>query len=137
MATPLGRLRTDRGAATTQLVIVVPLLLLIALLSVQFALAWHARHIAQYAAQRALAAGRVQDGATADANARARRSLAALGNRVLIAPSVAAERTTTRTTVRVEGTVMRVLPLPGLVLHASGTASGPTERVTTPTEGNS
>ncbi|GAA2661252.1 TadE/TadG family type IV pilus assembly protein [Streptomyces vastus] len=126
------RLRSDRGAASTQLVLIVPALLLIALLVVQFALVWHARHIAQYAAQRALAAARVEDGTAADGRTQARRSLAALGSRVLTAPSVTAERTAARTTVRVDGTVIRVLPVPGLVLHASGTASGPTERITTP-----
>ncbi|MFI2030544.1 TadE/TadG family type IV pilus assembly protein [Streptomyces buecherae] len=135
MATSPRRSRADSGSASVQLVIVVPLLLLVALLAVQFALAWHARHIAQYAAQRALAAARAQDGTAADAHARARGSLDALGSRVLIAPKVVAERTTKQTTVRIEGTVMRVLPVPGLVLTASGTASGPTERVTTPTGG--
>ncbi|MFF4501615.1 TadE/TadG family type IV pilus assembly protein [Streptomyces sp. NPDC001401] len=127
------RLCIDRGAASTQLVIVVPALLLIALLVVQFALVWHARHIAQYAAQQALAAARTQDGTAADGQAQAQRSLAALGSRVLTAPSVTAERTADRTTVRVEGTVIRVLPVPGLVLHASAAASGPTEKITTPT----
>ncbi|MCL7377025.1 TadE/TadG family type IV pilus assembly protein [Streptomyces sp. 35G-GA-8] len=129
----LHRSHGDRGAASTQLVLVVPALLLLALLVVQFALAWHARHIAQYAAQRSLAAARTHDGTAADGLTQARHSLAALGSRVLTAPSVTAERTETRTTVRVDGTVIRVLPVPGLVLHASGTASGPTERITTPT----
>ncbi|WP_338672604.1 TadE/TadG family type IV pilus assembly protein [Streptomyces sp. SCSIO 30461] len=123
----------DRGAVSLQLVLVVPLLLLIALLVVQFALVWHARHIAQYAAERGLAAARVEDGTAADGRAQARRSLAALGDRVLIRPSVIVERTATRTTVRVRGPVIRVVP--GLTLHAAGTASGPTERVTTATGG--
>ncbi|MGW1170765.1 TadE/TadG family type IV pilus assembly protein [Streptomyces sp. NPDC002550] len=131
----LRRPRSDRGAASTQLVLVVPALLLIALLAVQFALLWHARHIAQYAAERALAAARTENGTAAAGRAQARRSLAALGSRVLTAPSVTAERTATHTTVRVQGTVIRVLPVPGLVLHASGTASGPTEKITTPTGG--
>ncbi|MCC9738525.1 TadE/TadG family type IV pilus assembly protein [Streptomyces sp. MNU89] len=120
----------DRGAASTQLVLVVPALLLLALLAVQFALAWHARHIAQYAAQRALAAARVEDGSAADGRTQARRSLTALGSRVLTAPSVTVDRTTARTTVRVDGAVLAVVP--GLNLRASGTASGPTERITTP-----
>ncbi|MEU8975932.1 TadE/TadG family type IV pilus assembly protein [Streptomyces monashensis] len=129
------RLHSDQGSASTQLVLVVPALLLTALLVVQFALVWHARHIAQYAAQRALATARAQGGTAGDGRAQALRSLAALGSRVLTAPSVTAERTATQTTVRVKGTAMRVLPIPGLVLHASGTASGPTERITTPTGG--
>lgn len=133
MTATVRRRSGDRGAASTQLVLVVPALLLIALLVVQFALVWHARHIAQYAAQRALAAARVEHGTTADGRAQARRSLAALGSRVLTGPSVTVERTVTQTTVRVNGQVIRVIP--GLTLHASGTASGPTERTTTPTGG--
>ncbi|MEU7642109.1 TadE/TadG family type IV pilus assembly protein [Streptomyces sp. NPDC039016] len=125
------KLRDDRGAATTQLVLVVPVLLLLAMLVVQFALVWHARHIAQYSAARALAAARTKDGTAAEGRAQARRSFTALGGRILTVPSVAVDRTTSQTTVRVRGTVMAVVP--GLHLHASGTATGPTERLTTPT----
>ncbi|TXC95240.1 TadE/TadG family type IV pilus assembly protein [Streptomyces sp. ISID311] len=130
MTALLRRLRDDRGAASTQLVLVLPGLLLLALLIVQFALVWHARHIAQFAAQRALATARAEEATAADGRAQARRSLAALGSRILAAPSVAVDRTTAQTTVRVGGTVMAVVP--GLTLHASGTASGPTEKITTP-----
>ncbi|MEV5778026.1 TadE family protein [Streptomyces antimycoticus] len=126
--------RGDRGAVTTQLVVVVPALLMLALLIVQFALAWHARHIAQYAAERALAAARVQHGSTADGHARGVRSLTQLGSRVLIAPSVTVRRTATQAVVRVQGRVMPVLP--GLHLTASGTASGAVERITTPAGGH-
>lgn len=128
-------LRGDRGSASTQLVLVVPALLLSMLLVVQFALFWHACHIAQYAARRALAAARAEDGTTEAGRTQARRSLAALGGRVFIARSVTVARTSNQVTVQVGGTVTRVLPVPGLVLHASGTASGPTEKVTTPTRG--
>jgi Flp pilus assembly protein TadG len=131
------RLRSDRGAASVQLVLAIPALLLIALLVVQFAVFWHARHIAQYAARRGLAMARAEDGTAADGQAQARHSLAALGGRVLTAPSVTAERTAARATVHVDGTVLRVLPVPGLVLHASGTTSGPTERITMPTRSRS
>ncbi|NEW71064.1 TadE/TadG family type IV pilus assembly protein [Streptomyces rhizosphaericus] len=122
--------RSDGGSAATQLVIVVPALLMLALLVVQFALAWHARHIAQYAAERALAAARVQHGSPADGRGRGLRALAQFGNRVLTSPSVTVHRTSTRATVRVQGAVMPVVP--GLHLTASGIASGAVERVTTP-----
>ncbi|QRX91161.1 TadE/TadG family type IV pilus assembly protein [Streptomyces noursei] len=131
MTAILRRPRDDRGTATTQLVLVVPVLLLLAMLVVQFALVWHARHVAQFAAQRALAAARTKSGSAADGRAQAGRSLAALGSRILTAPSVTVARTATQTTVRVRGTVMAVVP--GLHLHASGAVSGPTERLTTPT----
>ncbi|MGW0734467.1 TadE/TadG family type IV pilus assembly protein [Streptomyces sp. NPDC002851] len=139
--TPLfRRLRghlTDKGAAATQLVLVVPALLLLALLIVQFALYWHGRHIAHYGAQRALAAARVEDGTAADGQARGRRSLQSLGSRVLTGASVTVDRGDERTTVRVEGTITRVLPVPGLRLQASAVASGPTERLTSPSGGRS
>ncbi|MFF4602590.1 TadE/TadG family type IV pilus assembly protein [Streptomyces sp. NPDC001339] len=129
----LRRLRDDRGSASTQLVLVVPVLLLIALLVVQFAVVWHARHIAQYVAQRALATARAEDGTAAKGRARARRSLAALGSRILTEPSVTVDRSTAKTTVHVDGAVMTVVP--GLALHASGTTSGPTEKINTPAGG--
>lgn len=124
------RLHGDRGAVTTQLVLVVPLVLLLSLLVVQFALAWHARHIAQYAAQRALAAARVEDGTAGDGQAQARHSIDTLGARILTRPTVTVDRTPARTSVRVEGSVIPVVP--GMHLHVAGTASGPTERLTTP-----
>src|SRR5262245_22886905 len=135
MITRLSRLRSDRGTASVQLVLAVPVLLLTGLLVVQFALVWHARHIAQFAARRGLAAARVEDGSAAAGRRPGLHSLAAVGSRILVSPSVTAERTPTRTTVRVSGTVLRVLPFPGLTLHASGTASGPTERITAPRGG--
>lgn len=123
-------LRDDRGAATTQLVLVVPAVLLMMLLIVQFALAWHAQHIAQYTAERALAAARVKNATAADGQAQARTSLAQLGGRVLATPSVTVRRTAAQATVTVRGAVMPVVP--GLDLHASGVASGAVERLTTP-----
>ncbi|MFJ9174933.1 TadE family protein [Streptomyces sp. NPDC102360] len=124
-------MREDRGAASMQLVLVTPALMLTALLIVQLALTWHARHIAEFAAQRGLAAARVEDGSAGDGDAQARHSLDALGSRVLNGPSVAVTRTSAHTVVRVNGTVMAVVP--GLHLHASGTASGATEKITLPT----
>ncbi|MEV0112550.1 TadE/TadG family type IV pilus assembly protein [Streptomyces sp. NPDC050844] len=125
--------RGDEGAVSTQLVLVVPALLLMALLVVQFALAWHAGHIAQYAAERALAAARLEDGGQAEGQTEARRGLAQLGSRVLTDPSVSVHRSATQATVRVNGSVMEVVP--GLRLGVSGTASGAVERVTDPAGG--
>ncbi|MFZ3555836.1 TadE family protein [Streptomyces sp. BH055] len=127
------RLRGDEGAATTQLVLVIPAVLLLMLLSVQFAVAWHAQHIAQFAAERALAAARAKDATAAEGQTQARSSLAQLGGRVLTAPSVTVTRSATRATVHIEGSVMPVVP--GLALHAAGQASGPVERLTLPNGG--
>ncbi|WP_307813704.1 TadE/TadG family type IV pilus assembly protein [Streptomyces sp. N35] len=120
----------DRGAVTTQLVLVVPVLMLMVLLIVQFAVAWHAQHIAQSAAARALAAARVEKGGAGAGQERARQTIAALGGRILLSPQVQVRRTATEASVRVEGRVMAVVP--GLNLRVSGTAHGPVERFVLP-----
>ncbi|MEV5942785.1 TadE/TadG family type IV pilus assembly protein [Streptomyces sp. NPDC051994] len=126
-----SRLRSrcrDRGAATAELVLVVPLLMVLLLCIVQFALAAHAQHIAQTAASRALAAARAQDGSAADGHARAVATLRLLGGRVLTQPTVNVARGATSVTAEVHGGVLMVVP--GLHLRVAGHATGPSERWT-------
>lgn len=123
--------RDDRGSVSVQLVLVVPALLILSLLAVQFALVWHAQHLAQFTAQDALAATRVKNASTADGHAEARSRLETLGGRVFTLPEVTVQRSKTHASVRIEGRVLQVVP--GLSLHASGAASGAVERLTTPT----
>ncbi len=52
--------RTDRGANTLELALLTPVLLLVILLVVQFALVFHARHVALAAAQAAARVAREQ-----------------------------------------------------------------------------
>ncbi|MER6386211.1 TadE/TadG family type IV pilus assembly protein [Streptomyces sp. NPDC001127] len=118
----------DRGAATTELVLVVPLLMVLLLFIVQFALAEHAQHIAQTAASRALAAARAQDATAADGDARAATTLRLLGERVLTHPRVRVTRGAQSVAARVEGDVLMVVP--GLHLRVTGHAAGPSERWT-------
>lgn len=123
-----GTQPADRGAATTELVLVVPLLMLLLLCIVQFALAMHAQHIAQTAASRALAAARAQDATSAAGNARAAATLRLLGGRALNHPSVNVRRGTENVEAHVEGEVAVVVP--GLRLRVAGHAAGPSERWT-------
>ncbi|MFD7169252.1 TadE/TadG family type IV pilus assembly protein [Streptomyces violascens] len=116
----------DRGAASTELVLAVPLLLVLLLLIVQFALAEHAQHIAQAAASRALAAARAQ-GSTAQAgDARAAATLRLLGSRVLLNPAIQVSRGAEYVVVDVHGEVVGLVP--GLRLRVAGHAAGPVER---------
>lgn len=126
--------RGDRGAATTQLVLVTPAVLLFLLLVVQFALAWHAQHIAQTAASHALADTRARDGTTARGADTARRTLRGTGGRVLRAPHIEVTRDATSATVEIRVGVMPVIP--GLHLAVEGHAAGPVERFTTPHAGD-
>lgn len=52
--------RTDRGASTLELALLTPILLLVILFVVQFALVFHARHVALAAAQAAARVAREQ-----------------------------------------------------------------------------
>ncbi|RKN11573.1 TadE/TadG family type IV pilus assembly protein [Streptomyces radicis] len=120
----------DRGAASTQLVVLTPVLMLLTLLSVQCALAWHAQHIAQAAASRALADTRAAQGTKTTGAATARATLDAAGGRVLHDPTVRVHRTPTSASVDIHGNVLPVVP--GLDLTVRGHAEGPVERFLTP-----
>ncbi|MET9293082.1 TadE/TadG family type IV pilus assembly protein [Streptomyces sp. NPDC003077] len=126
---PVGR--GDRGAGTTELVIATPLLLLLLLLVVQFALVWHAQHIAQTAASRALALTRTEGGSADAGRAQAASTLRALGRSVLLDPQVTVARTRRSATVDVRGRTQPVVP--GLGLPVSAHAAGVIDRWTTPT----
>ena len=85
---PICRWRDERGSATAELVIATPLLLLLILGIVQFALWEHATHVAQAVAEQGLSAGRVQGGTDQAASAEAQRMLGQLGSGVLVHPNV-------------------------------------------------
>lgn len=122
----------DDGGATAETVIATPLLLLLLLLIVQYALAWHAQHIAQFAASRALAAARAQGSDVAAGRAQGVATLDALGRRVLLDPHVIVARTGRVAVVEVSGGVEPVVP--GLHLSVAAHAAGAVERWSTPAE---
>jgi hypothetical protein len=123
----LRRLLADeRGAATAELALAMPLLLLLILSIVQFALWMHASHIAQAAASQALSVTRVQGGTVARGQAEAGQILQQLGSGPLRDPHAAVSRGPEQASVHVDGTVTQVIPF--LTLTASGDAVGPVER---------
>lgn len=125
-----GRLRRvvrgDRGAVSAELVIATPLLLLILLAIVQFALWSHATHIAQAAAAQGLAVARAQHGTAAAGTASAQQLLDQLAQGPLTGTNVVAERGAESASVRVSGTATSVFPFLSLPVHAE--AAGPVER---------
>jgi Flp pilus assembly protein TadG len=128
------RWRSDRGAGAAEIVIAVPLLMLLILLIVQFAIWAHASSVAQATAEEALAAARVQGGSAAAGQQRAQQVLGQIGSSVLISPQVSVTRTATTTTVQITGTAEDVLPVPGLALPVHITVTGPVERFVPATE---
>ena len=103
-----------------------PLLLLLILAVIQFAIYEHASQVAQTAAAQALAATRVMGGTTAAGQTEADSLLANLGNGVIVDPQVSVTRGATSAQVTVTGGTEGVIPL--VHLPVSATSSGPLER---------
>lgn len=119
-------LHSDRGSVSAELVIATPVLLLMLLTIVQFALWSHATHVAQAAASHGLAAARAQGGTAAAGGAAAQQMLDELASGPLTETSVHAERTTMSAAVRISGSATSIVPFLHMPVHAE--AAGPTER---------
>jgi Flp pilus assembly protein TadG len=123
--------RGERGAASVaQAALVAPILLTSLMLIVQVGLLFHARNVAEEAAQEGAAAGRRFDGSPNQAQTAARTYLGSLSDRTLQNRSVRATRTAQTATVTVTGTVLAVVPW--LDLDVKESASGPVERYVPP-----
>lgn len=127
------RQRDERGASSlAQAVITAPALLFLLMLVVQFGLMFHARNIAEQAAQEGVAAARRFDGSQAEGREQALQLLTNVGEGTLKNRAVTATRTVDNATVTVTGTVIAVVP--GFSLSVSESASGPVEKYVPPVE---
>ena len=117
--------RDERGAVSAELVIATPLLLLLIMGVIQFALWQHAEHIASAVAQQGVAVGRLQGETAAAGEDQARSVLDQLGSGVLTGSDITATRTATTTTVTVTGHAESLLGI--FTLPVIATAVGPTE----------
>jgi Flp pilus assembly protein TadG len=120
------RLRGDRGAGAAEVVIAVPLLMLLILAIVQFAVWAHASEVAQATAEEALAAARVQGSSAAAGQQRAQQVLGQIGGAILVDPQVSVTRTVGSATVQITATAERIIPF--IVTPVRVTVTGPAER---------
>jgi len=120
----------ERGSVSAELVIATPLLLLLIMSVVQFAIWEHATHVAGAVAQQGLAVGRLQGGTAAAGKAEAQSVLNQLGSAVLVSPAITATKTAATTTVVVTGRAESIVGLFSLPVKA--TAVGPSEAYTNP-----
>jgi hypothetical protein len=111
---------------TAELAVATPVLLLMLLAIVQFALWSHATHVAQAAAAQGLSVARIHSGSAMAGAARARQVLRQLGDGPLTATSVDATRSAEHATVDVDGVATSVIPFLRLPVHAE--AVGAVER---------
>ena len=119
-------LRGDRGSVSAELVIATPLLLLVLLVIVQFALWSHATHVAQAAASQGLAVARAHSGTAAAGSVSAQQMLDQFARGPLTGATVSSDRSATSASVRISGTASSVIPFLSLPVHAE--AVGPVER---------
>ena len=119
-------MRTERGSAATEVVLLTPVLLCLVMLVVQFGLWYHAEHVAQAAAQEGVRSARLE-GSTADAGrTRAVDFLAVSGPTIVQDATVTASRDAETATVEVRGHAVTVVP--GFSLPVNAKATSPVER---------
>lgn len=106
--------------------IATPVVLLMLLAIVQFALWSHATHIAQTAASHGLAAARAHGGSAAEGSTSAQGVLDQLGRGPLKATTITSHRDAQSASLDITGTATSVIPL--LTLPVNATATGPVER---------
>lgn len=115
----------EGGSATLEMVLATPLLLLLLLAIVQFALWQHAIHIADAAAQEGARAARLQGGTASAGAARTHQFLAQLSPTLLTHPQIVARRDAN--TARVQVTGQALMLIPGLHLPVRVASQGEVE----------
>jgi sensor c-di-GMP phosphodiesterase-like protein len=122
--TVTGTHRAERGLTSTELAVVMPVIIALVLVPFQVALWWHARQVAEAAAREGLDAAQVVAATEDDGIRAAEWFLDAAGN--LTEPDVSVTRTADTVTVDVTGRAPRIIP--GLDWQVTAHASGPVER---------
>ena len=128
----MRRVRDERGEATTEMVLVTPVLLLLITFVIQFALWYHASHVVSAAAQEGVRAARAYGGSIDAGRERAERFLAEIGPKIVVGPEVIVTRDAERARVEIHGHAPSLVP--GLHLSVAATADSPTERLTSALE---
>ena len=124
-ATP-RRFHGERGDATVEAVLAVPVLLLMIMIVVQFGLWYHASHTAAAAAQEGVRAVRVEDGNAAEGRDRAERFMADAAPTLVHDVKVTSNRDDNVARVEVGGSVQSLVPGLNLSVHAQ--TESPVER---------
>lgn len=126
----MTRARDERGEAVTETVIVVPALILLIMVVIQFGLWYHAQHVVQAAAQEGARAARAEGATANDGLERAMAFVAQVGGDSVNGAEVTSDRSADGVTVRVTGTAPAVVP--GLRLGVRAAAASPLEEFTAP-----
>jgi Flp pilus assembly protein TadG len=123
----MDKQRTDRGASTLELALLTPILLLVILFVVQFALVFHARHVALAAAQAAARVAREQHTGDwrAAAEAEGVQYVNKIGPQLLTRVTATPDGDANQRGVTVGGDAIPVVPF--FKFHVSEHSQGPVE----------
>jgi K+-transporting ATPase A subunit len=113
----------ERGDAVTETVLVMPVLLVMVMLVIQFGLWYHAQHVVQAAAQEGARAARMEGMTAADGRARAETFLVVTGSAAVQGAVIEADRSPELVTVRVQGRAPAVVPGLRLGVRSAATSS--------------
>lgn len=116
--------KAEEGLTSTELAVIMPVLIMLILVPFQVALWWHADQIADAAAREAVDAAQVVTATEEDGIRAAEWFLDAAGN--ITEPQVMVTRTTETVTVEVTGRAPRLVP--GFDWEVTARAAGPIER---------
>jgi Flp pilus assembly protein TadG len=120
--------RDDRGASSLELAILGPAVIAMTFISVQFALWYHAKNVAQAAAEAGARASREYQATDSDGVQQARQVFGQLGGPKVTdgGVSVTPSRTATTVTIKLDGRSIALLPGLNIPIHV--TAGGPIEQ---------
>ena len=122
--------RNERGDVTTEAVIVTPVLLLLIMSVIQFALWYHAAGVAHAAAQEGARAASAVGASVSDGQNTAQRFVDQLGPTILNDTHISTNRYFDTANVRVDATAIALIP--GLRLPIKAEVSNPVERFRAP-----
>ena len=118
------RRRGEQGLTSTELAVLMPVMIALVLVPFQVALWWHAHQIVDAAAREAVDAAQIADATEEDGMRAAEWFLDAAGN--ITNPVVTVTRTADTVSVEVTGRAPRLVP--GFDWHVVAHATGPIER---------
>lgn len=115
----------DRGDVTAEAVIIIPVIVVLTLLVVQFALVWHGRHVAQAAAQTAARSAAAYQAVPSAGLAAGQAYLADVAPNLLSSSDLTVTRSLDTVSANVHAEVLTVLPL--LTISIQEEAAAPVE----------
>jgi Flp pilus assembly protein TadG len=124
---------TDDGYSVVEATITLPIVIVLTMLVVQYALLWHGRNVAEAAAQDGLRRARAYQATAAMGKQAALDYLSQVAPKLLTSKHVDAARTASTVTVRVRAHVSTILGFGSFTVDES--AAGPVERFVAPGQG--